>query len=468
MIRATRLIGAVLRTILVSVNQVLMRVAATLLWPFEKLITPQQFPLWTAALYTTKFVLTWVIAWAIQWHFAPSWFVDSRAGLQTVFQVLPASLVALLVFVLGALFVVAQISVTSYGTRAALLLITDAPIRGAVIRPLTIAAVALLLSGQIPDVGSPSPGITSAAATLVLATVWIVVSSGLVVTDSLVRYTAPVVFAQQVIDEVQFYVESQAVGVVKYRVALLGDMARMAIRRGDSTSLSAAMTGMRKFQQAYIDAVQATPDSRRYTFDDGQTVDGWLGHDLASAIGGAVDDVLAHQASEIDYELASTQLCHAAEEFVRADLDVEAQAMVDALISSGTSIHQISTSGAVNIQARASDGLASVVRIARERGLASLAAWALAGWCVVQSYAQTHFGLEHHPRWEVGLEDMGDDPQWHEAADLIVLPGEFAMRWFNKMPGGYVAVIGTLAQSEARHAEQRGLPPPVPPAVQST
>ena len=57
---------------------------------------------------------------------------------------------------------------------------------------------------------------------------------------------------------------------------------------------------------------------------------------------------------------------------------------------------------------------------------------------------------------------MPDDPPWWDAADLILEDGDFIGRRFNKMPQGPVAVVGTLYESAAKHAEQRGKPPPEP------
>jgi hypothetical protein len=58
-----------------------------------------------AALRVWLFVSTYLAFWAVVaflfWWLAPTWFVGSRVGLQTVLQVLPAVVVAVLVLILG-------------------------------------------------------------------------------------------------------------------------------------------------------------------------------------------------------------------------------------------------------------------------------------------------------------------------------------------------------------------------------
>src|SRR3954469_6303383 len=52
-----------------------------------------------------RFCVFWALVWVVIWRVNPTLLVGSRSGLQTVFQVLPATTVALLVLVLGSLFV---------------------------------------------------------------------------------------------------------------------------------------------------------------------------------------------------------------------------------------------------------------------------------------------------------------------------------------------------------------------------
>ena len=87
-----------------------------------------------------------------------------------MFLVIPAAVIALLVLILGSILVVAQQTMTAYGTRAALMLAGDTRAQGSIARALLISVAAVLLAGQLPEHGRPAPSITAGAATLALAT----------------------------------------------------------------------------------------------------------------------------------------------------------------------------------------------------------------------------------------------------------------------------------------------------------
>jgi hypothetical protein len=436
-------------------------VGVVLLTPFARRFQPAHLAVYAVNVYVARY-LFWLLAiWGVQWWLCPTWLVSSRAGLQTLFQVIPAVIVAILVFVLGALFVIGQQVLTAYSSRAALLLIHGTALRGAVIRPLVITLAAVLLAGQVPDGGQPSHAVTAAAATLVLATVLVVRSSGVVLLAAFTEYTSPVNFVKAVLDHVDLYLEQGVPQMVRFRVVLLGDMARLAIRRGDSASLKAATGGLIDFQDIYIAVGQEIPQARTYAYDDHEQ-EGWLGEELSEALGTSMDEVLAGPGSEADFEKVANALNHAALRFTVTGFETEAVWMADALASSAVSVHQVTPSGTVNMQAKASPGLAEMERSAETQGIHDLAVTALANWCLVQSYAATQFGLDVHPRWNEDLQLLGDDPPWWDAGELI-MSDEFTSRWFNKMPAGPSAVIAALLASVERHAQQHGQPVPQHP-----
>src|SRR4051812_47031627 len=151
----------------------------------------------TAAAGPLAYVAFWVVIWLLQWWLAPTWLVGSRSGLQTALQVLPAVVVAIFVLVLGSLFVLGQQAVTLHGARAAILLPMNPRVQAVVWRPLLITALALLLSGQVPDSAAPREAVTSAVATLVLATIGVLRYSAVSLQALYSEFTAPVVFTQQ-------------------------------------------------------------------------------------------------------------------------------------------------------------------------------------------------------------------------------------------------------------------------------
>ncbi|UUY02189.1 hypothetical protein LRS13_15880 [Svornostia abyssi] len=112
-------------------------------------------------LYVLRFVLAWVVVWALTWELAPTWLLASRTGLQTLLQVIPATVVAVLVLVLGSLFVMAQVTTTLWGSRAPLMLTLDFEVHTMVARPLVLAVASILLAGQVPDTGEPTALVTA-------------------------------------------------------------------------------------------------------------------------------------------------------------------------------------------------------------------------------------------------------------------------------------------------------------------
>lgn len=237
----------------------------------------------------------WWLQWrglAGWWEGSATWFVESRTGMETALQVLPATIVALLVFVLGAIFVVAQLAITAYGQRAAVLLGLDEDIQTAVVRPLLLAAAALLLAGQVPDVGTPTPIATAAVATCVLATIALFFRAALVLVGLLGRYTGPRSFSQYAVEPVYNELADGATGLVVLRGPLLGEALKAALRRGDSVAVQATLEAIMDMQAAYLSAVQVRPNVRRHSVEDGSRRDNWLAEDLTHALVGAGEDAL--------------------------------------------------------------------------------------------------------------------------------------------------------------------------------
>ena len=87
---------------------------------------------------------------------------SSTTGLQTLFQVIPAVIVAVFVLMLGSVLLIAQQLVSAYGTRAPLLLPFDVALVMLIAKPLVVTVAALVLAGQLPDVGAPSESVTAA------------------------------------------------------------------------------------------------------------------------------------------------------------------------------------------------------------------------------------------------------------------------------------------------------------------
>lgn len=115
--------------------------------------------------------------------------VKDGNGVQTVAQVVPATVVAIFVFALGAVFVIAQIVVPSRGSRTITVLLQDWRLRIVLVFGLALLAGALLLSGRSGDGNGAWRG--DLAAGLVAATVIYVPCTTILFALSLKNFATP-------------------------------------------------------------------------------------------------------------------------------------------------------------------------------------------------------------------------------------------------------------------------------------
>jgi hypothetical protein len=152
-----------------------------------------------------------------------------------------------LVLVLGAAFVIAQVVTSTWGTRAPLMIALDPRLVGVLAPPLLILVASLLLAGQVPDEGAPSNAVTAVAAVLVGATIRMLVTAAVSVPTNIQQYIGPRAFAQFVVADVRRECDGGALGLVVFRTGLLAEMLRMALRRGDSVAVSATLEAIGDF-----------------------------------------------------------------------------------------------------------------------------------------------------------------------------------------------------------------------------
>jgi hypothetical protein len=120
------------------------------------------------------YIMLLVLAVLLQARYTPAWLVESRAGLQTISQAIPATVIALFVLAFTTLFVVVQQTVTVFSSRAPLLLASDKRVKRIVARTALVAILALLIGGKVPDQGKPPSWLTATGATIVVATLLLV------------------------------------------------------------------------------------------------------------------------------------------------------------------------------------------------------------------------------------------------------------------------------------------------------
>jgi hypothetical protein len=411
-------------------------------------------------LFVVHYLAFWAAVWWLQWcgltdawDASATWFVDSRAGLQTALQVLPATIVAILVFALGAIFVVAQLAITAYGQRAAVLLGLDGEVHTLIVRPVVLGAGALLLAGQVPDRGDPSSAVTAAVATLVIATVVMIFASAATLGVILSRYTAPRGFPLHVVDPVGNELADGSTDLVVLRGPLLGEALKLALRRGDTISAIAILEAYRSFVDQYLAALQVQPSVRSHTTDDGSERQHWLAEDVVSSLVSAGGDGLKFMAPETDVQAVGRTLGGVAENFMRAGEDDDARICMEGLIELGTSSHQITPGGAVNFYGQPAAALAALEAVAEALGKPDLAEYALAGWLLTIAYPAFHFRAPRHPEWDWCIQALGPNPPWAAAKARVQSP-EWTHTWANKQYKGPKPLLKAARNAERDHRQR--------------
>lgn len=417
-----------------------------------------------------NFALNAAVIWLVIWLAVPGLLGTSAAGMGTLAQAIPATIVALFVFTLGALVGIAQLSINAYGQRAALMLVEDYAVAVTVIRPLILAVASLVLAGQIPDTGFPSEAVTAGFATLALLTVGVIVQSVALLGGTLLRYTAPLAFSNLVVDDVEDHLAIGFVQLVRWKVPMFDEMAKLAIRRGDSAAVAAALQGMRNMAHAYAEASSVSPRSRGMPFeadDPPFAMYGWLGEDLRESLFRIGEDTLRQGAASEDSDHTVESIEEAARVFILHGLLPEAKRLIEGLIGLGCTTHQVGA-GYINQMVRPAPCLIRLMNLCTQCGAAHLAAYSLAGWALVVSYADEHFGgpdqpLGRHPNWHPGIRNMGTTPPWDEAGALLDTAA-WREKWSNQMNWGAGFVAFMLAMAKQIHpiVKAGGQPPPMP------
>lgn len=403
-----------------------------------------------------RFCVFWALIWLALLLLDPTLIVGSSAGLQTLFQVLPATTVALLVLVLGSLFVVVQIVVQLWGTRSTVMVGLDEQVQSLIMRPLFIVSATLVLAGQVPDSGSPDHAVTAAAAVLAFATVGVFYGAALALPALAQRYTLPRGFPQYVIADLDREFASGTLGLTVFRVSLLTEALRLAIRRGDSVAVGRLIESLTLFHRAYLDALAEDPGVRAYRVDDPEDPtdrDTWFVDDLIPGLVAGVEEGLRAGGSAADLNALASLAGGVAKRALEAGEPHDASRAIDGLIEMGTLTQQVS--GFINHFSEPAGQLAFIEAEAERKGYRDLAARALSGWALLISYSAWHLRLDTpHPLVLRSLECFGDAPPW-EAASELLHSSEWQRDWANKQYYGpeVVAVfLPVVAEGfEVRH-----------------
>jgi hypothetical protein len=193
----------------------------------------------------TRYIAILLAIWIVQWRFASTWLVGTRAGLQTLLQVIPAAVIALFALAFAALFVIVQQVASVFSSKAPLILLLDQRLQYLIAKAIILAGAALLLGGQVRDIRPPSTLTTSAVATLTLAAAYLTFSYGRAVQVLGLEYSMPRTFVHRVVESTPSNLaRSGSLDLMDILFSLLGQSLRYAIRRDDSEGVEASAEGL--------------------------------------------------------------------------------------------------------------------------------------------------------------------------------------------------------------------------------
>jgi len=394
--------GIAIRGVVLAGLLVIRLLFAGFIWLPSRYRTGAIAPMAKLVLFMVRYAALWTVIWWLQWkgltgfwENAPYWLIDSASGVQTALQVLPAAVIAILVLLLGSLFVVAQLLISSYGSRAPVMLTFDHQVQEAIVRPLLIAAATFFLAALVPESGTPDAWLAAAVTTVILASVATLAQSAALWPGVLLRYTLPRGFAQHVVEDIGEQLEDGNTGFVLMRIGLLGEMLKIALSRRDSVTVAMTLEAIRDLEDAYLAALPNAPQIRGHVLESGAVRSHWCGEEIATALVSGGQAGLAQLAPETDAQEIGNLLGSAASRFVSHDEIEDAHPCIDGLGSLATSAHQV-TVGAVNLFPQPTEALSQVEVDAETASSDEAATEALAHWAMAVTYPMTHFEFPGH------------------------------------------------------------------------
>jgi hypothetical protein len=399
-------------------------------------------------LHVQGYTLRWTVVFLVQWWLFPHWLIGSSSGIQTLFQVVPPTIVAVIVLVLGSVFAIGQVALSSYGSRAAILLVGDPRLQGLVVRPFLLLVVSLLLSGLTPAT-EPSAALAAGATTIVLATLAAIAGTLVTLPERFAAYTAPRNFTLIAMEGVADYLSGGFVAPVLFRIPLLGEMLRACLRRGDSVGLIAGLAGLETIQLAYNNALDAGANIAEYPLPDGRVRRNWFTDEFTLAHVAAGEEAVRLTAPANESDKISEFLASAAITFIKSNRPAEAKPLVDGLLKLSVTVNQVAA-GTVNLYAAPGAALANVEMAAEEAGLGEFSSYCLAAWALAMSYPQFHYGAPQHPLWNVGVASLGPNPGWDRAREILQSE-DWQRTWATRQYLGPEPIEASLTLAEEEH-----------------
>jgi len=367
---------------------------------------------------TPVYLLLGAFAAFLQARYVPTWLIESRSGLQASLQVLPAALITLFVLAFTTLFVAVQQVVNVFSSRAPLILAEDTRVRRIVGRTAVLTVASFVVSGRVPDTGKPESWVTATAATILVASVLLVWNYGKFATHLIIEYTAPRSFVSRVLMPVEKALKRQppALGMVVFRVFLLGQSVRYAIRRDDNENLRAALDGLLQLQGSYLELAPENPAILSLATPDGD-VDGWLGAELGGMFVSAGEEALRLEVPQPDIDLLTDRFGDATHQAIKGGIIEEAEPLLIGLARLATTPHEFSK-GVLTGFSRPAVILAATESTAEDEKFNEAAILALSGWSVAITYSRMRFG-QQHPLFKESLRRFGTAPPWDMAINRV-------------------------------------------------
>ncbi len=205
------------------------------------------------------------------------------------------------------------------------------------------------------------------------------------------EYSAPRAFISRVTSPVLRYLDNDrpVVGMVVFRISLLGQTLRYALRRDDSEGVGTALEGLLNLQAAYIKAAQSHPEVRYWAYGGSQSVEGWIGGELCRVLVAASEEALRLQIPQSDVDLIVAHHASATIAAIEARQVEESEALLIGLAQEATTPYQVSALGAnllTRFLSKTGPALAACERAAEDQNLEDLAVLALACWAVATSF----------------------------------------------------------------------------------
>ncbi|UUY02190.1 hypothetical protein LRS13_15885 [Svornostia abyssi] len=255
-------------------------------------------------------------------------------------------------------------------------------------------------------------------------------------------------FPQYVVEDIDRELAGGKTGLVVFRLPLLGEMLRLSLRRGDSVATRCIVEALSDARASYIARVAERPGLAEHRTEDGQRR-GWFVDDHVSMLVNAADDGLTLGIPSFDLNLFARSLSGLAAELIEAGQYEDLPDIIDGLVSQGTTTQQVGQ-GYINHFSEPIGQLAFLEEKAERAGQTDVAAYALAGWALTQTYPRFHLELDRYAMWDRSIEAMGPHPPW-EGAERCIRSQDWQWKWANKQYLGPDPVVVAIADAKQAH-----------------